>query len=127
MKSSSKKGVCLDRQDEFERPSRFSELPELMRRALGSWWPGAEPMSSVTKRRVPAFRRHFALEAMEPRVLLSADPVTVVAAGVLTATFSNADDVVDIKLASTLASDNGGVIVNLKYNGADHLFGTATD
>src|SRR5207248_668324 len=49
-----------------------------------------------------------------------------IAAGVLTATFTSDADVVDIKLASTLASDNGGVIVNLKYNGVDHTFGDAT-
>ena len=67
------------------------------------------------------------LEALEPRVLLSADPTASITNGVLTATFTGDDDVVDIRLASTAASGNGGVVVNLHYNGADHTFGDATN
>src|SRR6185295_14809608 len=121
-----KSPVKRGNQEKYEEPYRFSEFPEMLRRALGSWWPGAEPASQFMKRRVPAFQRHFALEALEPRVLLSADPVTSITAGVLTATFTGDADTVDIKLMSTEASLNGGVIVSLKYNNLDHLFGNAS-
>ena len=66
------------------------------------------------------------LEALEPRVLLSADPVTSVSAGVLSASFGGDDDVVDIRLGSSAASADGGVIVDLQYNGSSHLFGTSS-
>src|SRR5262249_20339633 len=69
-------------------------------------------------------RRKMLFEPMEPRLLLSAD--TNVAAGLLTATFHD-PAAVEIKLGATTPSDNGGVIVNLKYDGADHAFGDSTD
>ena len=78
---------------------------------------------ALRERNTPPLR----LEALEPRVLLSADPLTSITSGALTATFSGDNDVVDVRLASTTASGNGGVIVNLRYNGSDHLFGDATN
>ena len=60
-------------------------------------------------------RRSVLLEAMEPRLLLSADPVTSSAAGIYSVAFAGTDDAVAIHRVSTVASANGGFIVNLSY------------
>src|SRR5262245_22006528 len=59
-------------------------------------------------------QRSVRFERLEPRLLLSADPVTTIdPAGVQTVTFAGDDDTVTLELVSTVASTNGGVIVNL--------------
>ena len=59
-------------------------------------------------------RRQMTLEAIEPRILLSADPTfTSTAAGGYTVNFGNTDDVVGIHLVA--AAPGGGVIVDLSY------------
>jgi len=59
-------------------------------------------------------RTSVLLDAMEPRILLSGDPVTSSAAGVYTVTFAGSDDTVGIHLVSD-TSTNGGAIVDLTY------------
>src|SRR5262245_5929528 len=65
-------------------------------------------------RQRPSPHRFF-LEPLEPRLLLSADPVVSALANVFTVTFGNTDDAVGVQLASTSPSANGGVIVDLTY------------
>ncbi|HET9218472.1 MAG TPA: LEPR-XLL domain-containing protein, partial [Terriglobia bacterium] len=57
----------------------------------------------------------FSLEAIEPRLLLSADPAVTQVANLYEVTFGNTDDTVGVELASTSASANGGVIVDVTY------------
>ena len=79
--------------------------------------------------RTPAKSRrpNFALEILEPRLLLSADPVTSINdQNQLSVTFADADDAVVIDQAGDAQSANGGFIVTLTYGGAQHTFGDAT-
>ena len=77
----------------------------------------------------PPFQKKVLFEAMEPRLLLSGDPTIGVAAGIHTVTFAGTtDDVVGVHLVSTVASTNGGVIVDLTYfdNSATPILKTLT-
>src|SRR5687767_2674338 len=96
---------------------------------VASWFESAKKKLDkppLQARPRPPFRRKVLFEALESRLLLSADPATSVNNGVLTATFTGDDDAVALELVSSVESGNGGVIVNLRYNGADHNFGDAT-
>ena len=73
-----------------------------------------EARAQLSKKRAVRPGR-FDLESFEPRLLLSADPVTTSAAGVYTVAFAGTDDVVGIRLSSYATSANGGVIVDLTY------------
>ncbi len=95
-----------------KRSFKLSALYSAVCKAVGLWWPGGERVSHSARRAVRAHRRDFMLEAMEPRLLLSADPLVSSAAGAYTATFGNSDDVVGIELVSSAVS---GVIVDLTY------------
>src|SRR5262249_17038778 len=50
-----------------------------------------------------------------PRILMSADPAVASSGGTHTVTFGATNDVVEVALASTTASANGGAIVDLTY------------
>ena len=73
-----------------------------------------EARAELSKKRAVRPGR-FDLESFEPRLLLSADPVTTNVAGVYTVAFAGTDDVVGIRLSSYATSANGGVIVDLTY------------
>src|SRR5262245_51888426 len=72
-------------------------------------------------------RPSFALEMLEPRLLLSGDPVTSIVNDQLSVAFTDADDTVVINQAGGAQSANGGVVVTLTYGGAQHIFGDATN
>ena len=72
----------------------------------------------ATAERRPTQRRKVLLEAMEPRLLLSADPAFSADAGALTAQFTGANDLIGIEMMSSEASANGGVILKFTYDDA---------
>src|SRR5688572_10111493 len=129
MKSILKKGVRnahektpVSQKEINERAVKFSEVPEALRKAIGLLWPGAKPVADFVKRRMPAYPRHFALETLEPRLLLSSDPAVEVVAGVLTANLSDGPDTLSATHVGNAA--DGGIIVDLNINGAVTRYGT---
>jgi len=85
------------------------------------------PARSATKPRRP----NFALEVLEPRLLLSADPVVSLNTntGVLTAQLTDTADTAVVALNKAAAPDgvaaDGGLIIDLTINGALQQFGDA--
>jgi hypothetical protein len=75
-------------------------------------------------RRARQRRDPYLVEPLEARLLLSAD-TTISTGGVLEAIFGDTPDTVEVRLVSLAA--NGGVTIDLHYDGASHLFGDATD
>ena len=93
----------------------MSRAAALVKRIFGQ---SRQFSGSQTKRMGQSFRLRRGLtgEALEQKVMLSADPiVSQNPAGAYTVTFGTTDDVVSVELISTEASDNGGVIVSLSY------------
>jgi hypothetical protein len=90
-------------------------LARLLQRGLGVVSVPASPsrpghlLANASRR-----RSTIALETMEPRLLLSGDPVTASASGVYNVTFAGADDEIGIHLV-TSGSANGGAVVDLSY------------
>src|SRR4051812_25468135 len=77
----------------------------------------------VPRRPAKARRQAFALEAIEPRLLLSADPLGTIATGVLTANLSNNSDAVVITQVGS--ATDGGAIVDLSVNGLTERYGSS--
>ena len=110
-----------------------SSLSRLIKRAFADW--AGRGKGSVARHVADksAAGSRVALEALEQRLLLSADPVTSINAQFeQTVTFAGEDDAVTVGLVSTVASANGGVIVDLTYldtNGDPKTlqFGDATE
>ena len=91
--------------------------------ALSRMWrrpPQAPPRSRA--RLVPPYRRKLLFEMLEPRLLLSADPVASVSAGVLSAQLSEGDDYVVVRQLD--AAPGGGVIVDLTVGSWTQTFGS---
>ncbi|MCB1998993.1 MAG: LEPR-XLL domain-containing protein, partial [Rhodoferax sp.] len=104
------------------RTFKVSAVYRLLRDAIVGWGAGRRQAGDrpVAKPR----RESLILEGLEPRLLLSADPVTTLAGGVLQATLTDGADTVLIEQAGTSA--NGGVIVRLTVNGTLASYGDSS-
>ncbi len=90
-------------------------LARLLQRSLGVVSVAAPSASLAVKpRNVSRRRSTIALETLEPRLLLSGDPVTSSASGIFNVAFGGTDDAIGIHLVSS-SSANGGAIVDLSY------------
>ena len=98
---------------------RLSALYSLVRETITSWNEGRQESSSRLAAALP--RQTLILESLEPRLLLSADPVTLFAGGVLSATLTDQAD--SVVITQTGTSADGGVIINLTLNGALASYG----
>ena len=79
-----------------------------------------------TRRIKPPFRRKLLFEMLEPRVLLSADPLASLdGAGALTATLTQDADHVVVQQTGTAA--NGGVIVDITVGETTETYGSAEE
>lgn len=91
-------------------------LSNMVRRALGGMAGVADQTAAARPYGGTVRRPSIALETMEPRLLLSADPSGTAfnAAGIYSVGFGGTNDVVGIHLVSA-TSANGGAIVDLTY------------
>jgi hypothetical protein len=112
--------------DKIPKRSLFETILDKVVSDLFGERPSRRRGSGVSRSTNPR-RPNFALEILEPRLLLSADPVTSIVNGQLSATFADTDDTVVIDQAGGVQSSNGGFIVTLTYGGAQHTFGDATN
>ena len=88
----------------------------------GAWWSG-DQHPGRGQRPPAAHRPGFALEALEPRLLLSAGPIGTLVNGALSGALTSDSDAVVVEM--TGVANDGGLIIDLTVNGTLETFGTS--